>query len=638
MRLAKVTIQRFLSFGEAQEIPLAGRGLVAVLGLNRDSPGADSNGAGKSAVLEAIVWALYGETMRGYRGDDVINRAAGKDCLVALEIEENADIYVVTRTRKASAKKPNDLTLAVNGRDISQGVIADTQALINTLVGMDCKTFSQSVMLSHGHVPFSQLTDTAQKEVLEDILQIGELAQAREVVRRRVAARTQDHATARAKLEAAEERRRQTETTCNKLEEQRRQHAQVVATRKRELQGQKAATEARIAEIYHSTGLAELIEVQEEWLAKATELREKQAGHQQARLDATQEAAKERGVLEGQEEALRQRQRQLKAEMGQVDSLVGKECPVCHQVLTPEAADQCLGAWAKEESKIRGPALTKIGKAQAKIDNKEKRALAKVSKVEHALAKKLQDAEAQLQLATAQMHKRQATLQLICELEQQAWNYQQEIEGLDASARPYDAIVEDTEREIARLAGVVRRHDYRLRALEIELNHLQWWNRGFGNQGLKSYLLDSVVPYLTTRAQHYADILSGGDLTITFSTQTKLKSGEMRERFEVQVVNRSGADVYHGNSDGEKQRIDLAVGWALGDLAATRAKKPIRFKGLDEPFTNLDETGEDGVVRLLHAVLSEYETILCVTHSTHLRSQFPQELVVTKERDVSTIV
>lgn len=638
MRLRRISLQNFLSYGPRQDIELGQRGLVAVLGLNKDSPGSDSNGSGKSGLLEGIVWVLFGETMRGYRGDEVINRAVGKGCLGEMEIEEGEDTYLVTRTRKNKAKKPNDLTLSVNGKDISQGVIADTQALINTIVGMDAKTFMQAVMLSHGHVPFSQLTDKAQKEVLEDILQIGELAKARDAVRRRVAARTQDLATAQAKLSSATEQRRQTEVTLSKLEEQRRQHAQVIAQRKRELQGQKAATEARIAEIYRSTGLAELIANQEKLQEKAAKLQEKRQKHQQDRLKVTQEAAQARGTLEGQEQALVQRQRELEAEMGRVDALVGKECPTCHQVLTPDAAEQCLDAWEREAGKIRGPALNKLEKDKQRVANRERTALEKIVKAERALATKLQDAEAKLQLATAQVHKRQATLQLICELEQAAWNYQQEIDSLDASARPYDNIIEDTERELQKLDGVVRRHEYRIKAHEIELKHLQYWNHGFGNQGLKSYLLDSVVPFLTTRAQHYADILSGGDLTIEFSTQTKLKSGAMRDQFQVKVTNRSGADVYHGNSDGEKQRIDLAVGWALGDLAATRAKKPIRFKGLDEPFTNLDETGEDGVVRLLHAVLSDYETILCVTHSTHLRNQFPQELVVTKENDVSTIL
>jgi DNA repair exonuclease SbcCD ATPase subunit len=149
--------------------------------------------------------------------------------------------------------------------------------------------------------------------------------------------------------------------------------------------------------------------------------------------------------------------------------------------------------------------------------------------------------------------------------------------------------------------------------------------------------MDNVVPFLTERAQSYADVLSGGDLKIEFSTQSQLANGEWRDKFQVSAINEQGADVYHGNSDGERRRIDIAVGWALADLAATRAKKSIRFRGLDEPFEHLDETGEDLVIKLLHKVLPQYETILCVTHSTHLRDQFPEEIMVTFENGFSKI-
>jgi DNA repair exonuclease SbcCD ATPase subunit len=73
------------------------------------------------------------------------------------------------------------------------------------------------------------------------------------------------------------------------------------------------------------------------------------------------------------------------------------------------------------------------------------------------------------------------------------------------------------------------------------------------------------------------------------------------------------------------------VAWALADLAAARASRPIRFRGLDEPFENLDEVGEDAVIKLLHSAVGRYETILCVTHSDHLRDQFPASITVVKE-------
>ena len=132
--------------------------------------------------------------------------------------------------------------------------------------------------------------------------------------------------------------------------------------------------------------------------------------------------------------------------------------------------------------------------------------------------------------------------------------------------------------------------------------------------------------------------MSDGALTIRFSTQTRNKGGGLREKFNVSVVNSNGADVYKGNSSGERRRSDVAIGWALADLAATRASKPVRFRGLDEPFENLDAEGVDAVFRLLQHAAQEYESIFCISHNSELKNRFNKELVVTKRHGYSTIL
>jgi DNA repair exonuclease SbcCD ATPase subunit len=638
MRFTHVTIQNFLSFGDSQKINLDRQGLVAVFGQNRDSQGADSNGAGKSTVMEAIVWVLFGQTMREYKGDEVINRVVGKNCMVELGMEDEGNIYIVQRTRKAKAKKPNNLTLFINGSDAaSGGVIADTQEQIQTIIGMDFATFTQSVMLWHGARPFSQMTDRDQKAVLEDILQIGHLARAREVVRRRLSAKQQDLASAKAKLTALAQRRDETRITLGKLEQQRDQYAEMQAQKRLQLVRRKVEAEAKIEEVYHTTGLQKLLLLQEELREQETELEALRQDVHQKRLGVTRkigtkkaEIARAQGVAEG-------RQRQLSADLSRVDQLVGKECPTCKQVLTPQAATRCMDEWEQERNDIAVQTLKNLSAKLKRLEGREKREMKELDKEDHAIASRWTTLQGLLRESTEQVRKRQAALQLITQLEQQSWAIQTEIDKLLEEENPYGVLCEEQEEELVKLEERDRFLAYRVRSLDIELSHLVWWDQGFSNQGLKSYVMDSVVPFLTKKAQHYADVLSGGDLKIRFSTRTQLKSGEYREKFQVEVTNQQGADVYRGNSDGEKRRIDIAVGWALGDLAATRANKAIRFKGLDEPFEHLDETGEDSVIKLLHHVLSEYETVLCVTHSTHLRNQFPTDLMVTKEHGLSTV-
>jgi DNA repair exonuclease SbcCD ATPase subunit len=58
------------------------------------------NGAGKSAMIDALVWCLFGTTLRGYENDEVVNRRVGKDCMVKVTLEDGDELYTVTRARR----------------------------------------------------------------------------------------------------------------------------------------------------------------------------------------------------------------------------------------------------------------------------------------------------------------------------------------------------------------------------------------------------------------------------------------------------------------------------------------------------------------------------------------------------------
>jgi DNA repair exonuclease SbcCD ATPase subunit len=638
VRFLRIELQNFLSFGPACEVALDQQGLLAVFGQNKDSATADSNGSGKSTLMEAIVWCLYGETMRGYKGDEVVNRRIGKDCYVTLELADEGNQYLVTRHRKQSGvKKQNDVYLEVNGNPITAGINADTQALITTLVGMDFSTFTQSVMLYHRGKSFSEMKDSEQKAVLEEILQIDELSQARAVVRKRVIAAQQRMVGVTAKLQTIANRQEQGRVQLHKLTQSANQHRTLVLQRRRELQQQKAAAEVRMEDVYRTTGLDVTLERQAALHTLVEQLEGDRADIQRKELEITKKYGDKRAEISNEVGQIQGSWNRITPAVQAMSSLAGKTCPTCHRDVDPDEAEATIEALESHGEKLRGR-LNALDKKRQRFENQEKSALKKAQEGSAEVTRKLGTARAELQTVTEAIHKRRTELRLICQLEQQVFHLRDEIDELDASENPYHNLVADAEKEMSDLAKQVKILRYEERALDIELRHLNYWDIGFSNSGLKSYVIENVIPFLNQRAQHYANILTDGDLRIEFSTTKELKKGGVKEEFQVNVINKAGADVYKGNSDGERRRIDLAVGWALGDLAAQRAKKPIRFKGLDEPFENLDETGEDRVIKLLHSVLSDYETIVCVTHSTHLRNQFPAEIMVRKENGISAVV
>ncbi|UUZ75419.1 ATP-binding protein [Polaromonas sp. P1(28)-13] len=80
MDILSLDIQNCLTIGSAS-LELDNRGLLLIQGENRDDTSAKSNGAGKSSIVDALCWCLYGETARGVSGDLIVNDTAKKTAL-----------------------------------------------------------------------------------------------------------------------------------------------------------------------------------------------------------------------------------------------------------------------------------------------------------------------------------------------------------------------------------------------------------------------------------------------------------------------------------------------------------------------------------------------------------------------------
>lgn len=639
MRLLWIDMENFLAFGKAR-VALDRQGLVAVLGQNRDAAAADSNGAAKSSILEGIVWCFWGKTMRGLAADEVMHRRVKENCRVTVHIEDdNGAEWEVCRTRGVTGvKRPNDLQIYCNGKvpENQGGVVVDVQEQIDTLLGMDMDTFVQSVLMSFGTKPYSELSDGEQKSVLEAILHVDQYAKGREVVSARIKKRQLELATVRTEYVSTASQVSNVRVRLDKLQTSYREHETLLLQRLTELRKRKAECEAKIEEQYHATGLDALLDAARGVDDKLQELRNAHEQVQTKVVQITRTCAAKRNEMVAQRATLEAQRHQYDHWCTTLNQLAGKSCPTCRRDYDAEQADAELTV-TDDQIKIIDEKLGVMWEAEEKLRDVEAKLLREQEQERQLLRESINVNEVRAREMREKVQHRAATLQLIQQLEQESWNLEREIETIDFSTNPYQQLVSDAQQELAQLVTKSKRLNFKERALDIEIKHLLFWEHGFGNQGIKHYVIESVLPFLSERAQHYVDIMSGGDMTIHFESGRQLKNKKWADEFRVCVENAQGAEVYKGNSDGEKGRINLCVGWALGDLAAQRAKKSIRFKALDEPFEHLDETGEDLVMKFLNAVVADCETILCITHSDHLKNQFPKVLTVVKEGGFSRV-
>ena len=163
------------------------------------------------------------------------------------------------------------------------------------------------------------------------------------------------------------------------------------------------------------------------------------------------------------------------------------------------------------------------------------------------------------------------------------------------------------------------------------LADLEFWIAGFGPAGIRSLLIRDVVPELNAFASRYAQAISGGAMTVTFSAQTEIASGETRERFEATVELVKGAGTYAGCSGGWRARGDLVQLLALRAMAARR-RAGLHVLCFDEAFEALDREGREAAVELLQTVAADLGgTLFLITHSDEFQACFPQQIRVVRD-------
>ena len=132
IHIRDLTVRNFMSVGnDTQAIDFNRRDLTLVLGENLDLGGDGSrNGTGKTTIINALSYALYGQALTNIRRDNLINKTNGKAMLVSLDFSVNGQDYRVERGRK-----PNILRFYVDNQekpasDDSQGDSRETQDAI----------------------------------------------------------------------------------------------------------------------------------------------------------------------------------------------------------------------------------------------------------------------------------------------------------------------------------------------------------------------------------------------------------------------------------------------------------------------------------------------------------------------------
>jgi DNA repair exonuclease SbcCD ATPase subunit len=149
--LKNLTIRNFLSVGNVtQAVNFDNKDLTLILGENLDLGGDGArNGVGKTTMIQAVSYAMFGSPINNIRKDNLINRTNGKGMLVTLDFNVNGTEYKIERGRK-----PNLLKFYIGGEavkdseDSAQGENKETQVQIEKIIGMSNDMFKHIIALN----------------------------------------------------------------------------------------------------------------------------------------------------------------------------------------------------------------------------------------------------------------------------------------------------------------------------------------------------------------------------------------------------------------------------------------------------------------------------------------------------------
>ena len=159
--------------------------LTLVLGHNLDMGGDGSrNGTGKTTIINALSYALYGDALTNIRKDNLINKTNGKGMITTVEFEIQGKQYRIERGRR-----PNILKLYIDGEDAvdgeQQGDSRETQKEIEKIIGFPHNMFKHLIALNTYTEPFLSMKNNDQKDMIEQLLGITELSQKAEILKER---------------------------------------------------------------------------------------------------------------------------------------------------------------------------------------------------------------------------------------------------------------------------------------------------------------------------------------------------------------------------------------------------------------------------------------------------------------------
>ena len=519
-----------------------------------------SNGSGKSTVLDALTFSLFGKPFRKINKAQLINTTNEKDCMVEVELTIGTTEWKVVR-----GVKPNKFEIYRNDELLDQiSNVNDQQKwLEQNVIKMNYKSFTQIVILgSSAFVPFMQLTSNNRREVIEDLLDIKIFSSMNNIIKEK----------------------------GRSIKEE----IKVLTLKKESLNDKVAMQESFIAEIENRS--KESIDDNQRKIGSLFEEADNYVKENEALENNVFDLTKEQEKVTGATEKLR-KLGGLKGKISNKVSVITKEhkfftdntvCPTCTQAIEEEfRINKITDVQSKAKELQSG-----YKELEEAIKNEEERehqftALSKeITKLTHGISqnntlisgwqRQQQDLESEIQTITEQLADRNTE--------------HEKLESFKENlAKTYEAL--------ASKKDTIRYHDFSYSLLR--------------DGGVKTKIIKKYLPLINQQVNRYLQMM---DFYINFTLDE-----EFNETVQSPIHDNFS---YASFSEGEKMRIDLALLFTWREVARLKNSVNTNLLIMDEVFdSSLDGFGTEEFLKIIRFVIKD-ANVFVISHKTGMDDRF----------------
>ena len=549
------------------EINLSGNTNTLVVG---------ENGSGKSTMLDALCFALFGKPFRDINKPQLLNSINNKDCVVEVEFDTGNKAYKIIR-----GIKPNVFEIYCNGELVNQdAAVRDYQEYLEKFIlKLNYKSFTQIVILgSASFTPFMQLKSADRREIIEDLLDIQIFSTMNSLVKDRLSNNKDLVANKKHEIDLATQKHDMQKKHIDELKQNNEDKVKEYET---EIQCNSDTVSSLLANV---TILTTEVETLQNSVAVKIE---------------TEAKVKTITKLESQIESNLSK---FRKDIGFFQS--HDNCPTCRQTIAMEFKEEELTNLS-----------TKVTECEHGLTQLEQKLNAEQEKLNDIAEKQKELQRKQVEIATYNT--------TITETNKMIVRLQKLAEELKNSK----TVSDKEEKELSDIKECLTNLKNDLRVFIDERTYYEVAGNLLKDTGIKTKIVKQYLPVINKLVNKY---LASLDFFVNFNLDESFKETiKSRHRDEF---------TYNNFSEGEKQRIDMALMLTWRAVAKLKNSSNTNLLILDETFdSSLDANGTEELMKILHML--EGVNLFVISHKGDiLQDKFANVIRFVKEKNFSRIM